>query len=79
MTDTDTTQCICCDGKGYQVRNDGIKVPCPGCTTHGRFMLDDFAVAPGYPVPVRIRERQSPTPWLPDIYADSHSGCPCTD
>lgn len=24
-------KCKCCDGSGVQVRNDGLKVTCPGC------------------------------------------------
>lgn len=28
---TASGSCPCCDGKGYQTRQDGIRVPCPGC------------------------------------------------
>jgi len=31
-TSTTVPVCPCCGGTGVQTRNDGIKIPCPGCT-----------------------------------------------
>ena len=47
VTTTTTTEpvCKCCDGRGWQERNDGIRIPCPGCVG------GDVHTVPYYPVP----------------------------
>ena len=36
-SDSTPAPCVCCDGKGWQERNDGIRVPCPGCDARQPF------------------------------------------
>lgn len=58
--------CICCDGKGTQVRNDGIRILCPECKDTGVLP----SKAPIWEVPYTSPQ------WYPPIIPLDGSGCP---
>ena len=44
-----STHCWCCDDWGYQFRNDGVRVPCPGCAGGEKVVGPTYPAVPTYP------------------------------
>jgi hypothetical protein len=66
--------CICCDGEGIQIRNDGIKILCPECEGSGKtkpkglnFYEGTWTIDPYQPFiqynPYRQIGTGDPLPW----------------
>jgi len=59
--------CICCEGEGIQIRNDGIKILCPACEGTGLtkpttsiFEYDPIDIPYYQPYPYRYDNTGSP-------------------